>query len=192
VSEKIRGQVKAINPRAPISVLPVFVDVERFRGTEHIPSEQKRLLWIGRFEKEKDPLAALAIYKQVRARSSDARLVMLGSGSLEKDLRQQTEGLPVEFPGWGDPKAYLEKADVVLCTSRYESWGASIIEALAAGVPVVAPDVGIAREAGAIVVPRADLAEAVTEVLSSGQRGELKLELLDKEEWAQEWEKSLI
>lgn len=66
------------------------------------------------------------------------------------------------------PAVFLETADVVLCTSLYESWGASIVEALAAGVPVVAPDVGVAKEAGATVVPRAQLAEAVVRVLEEG------------------------
>ena len=118
---------------------------------------------------------------------------MLGKGTLEPALHVHAKGLPVEFPGWrSDPKPYLSVADVVLCTSRHESFGASIIEALAAGVPVVAPDVGIAREAGAIVVPREKLAETVIEVLRTRAQGELKLKLFSKEEWAAVWKSSLL
>ena len=110
---------------------------------------------------------------------------------LKKELHEQAEGLPVDFPGWQDPLPYLAEADVVLCTSRQESWGASIVESLASGVPVVAPDVGVAREAGAIIATPDTYAERVVEVLERGTRGALKMALLSKQEWAKQWEESL-
>ncbi|MEK7109466.1 MAG: glycosyltransferase [Patescibacteria group bacterium] len=190
VSEKIKKQVEAIGVRAPVTVLPVYVDIERFRGIAR-PSESdsqgKTVLWVGRFEDEKDPLLALEVVQKVPG----AKLVMLGAGSLEAALKTKAKGLPVEFAGWQDPAAYLAQADVVLCTSKHESWGASIVEALAAGVPVVAPDVGIAKEAGATVVPREGLAGAVIEALRTGALGRLQLPLLSKEEWAKAWVKTL-
>lgn len=197
VSEKIKQQVESMSVRAKISVLPVFVDVERFRDVPRQSHPQKTILWIGRFEDEKDPLYAVSVFKQVREAKprAEVKLVMLGNGSLEPSLRKEISrsnlGGKVELPGWQDPRDYLAAADVVLCTSRHESWGASIVEALAANVPVVAPDVGIAREAGAMVVARSDLAFGVVEALRSGARGELKLHLLNKDEWARAWKKSL-
>ena len=116
-------------------------------------------------------------------------------GSLDPRLRATMSrchlDMRVEFPGWQDPAPYLARAGVVLCTSKHESWGESIVEALAAGVPVVAPDVGVAREAGAVIAARSDLAQALTEALRSGARGELKLKLLSREEWAGAWRNSL-
>src|SRR6185437_4720306 len=191
VSEKIKAQVLAMGVRAPITVLPVFIDVSRFRTLQREShSQQQTILWIGRFEPEKDPLFAIEILQQIR-RSVDAKLVMLGSGSLELDLKRIAKDLLIEFPGWQDPAHYLARADVVLCTSKHESYGVSMIEALAAGVPVVAPDVGIAKGAGAIVVASDQLAEAVIDVLQTGKRGELKLHLPSKEEWAKAWRDSL-
>jgi glycosyltransferase involved in cell wall biosynthesis len=187
VSEKIKKQVEQAGVRAPITVLPVFVDLEKFKHIVRQPHEQKTVLWIGRFEDEKDPLCALEIIKKIPG----AQLIILGRGNLEATLKEKATGLPVEFPGWQDPAAYLARADVVLCTSRHESWGASIVEALAAGVPVVAPDVGIAKEAGAIVVPRQSLAEAVMQALNTGASGKLQLPLLTQEEWARAWKESL-
>lgn len=190
VSEKIREQVQSLRFKRHIHVLPIFVDISRFKDLTREPHPQKTILWIGRFEAEKDPLSAIRVLKEVRAKV-DAKLVMLGSGSLEASLRQTAEGLPVEFPGWQDPAPYLQAAGVVLCTSRYESWGASIVEALAAGVPVVAPDVGIAREAGAIIVPRSDLGKAVIDILNSGRQGELKIPMPSAPEWAKRWRETL-
>ncbi len=187
VSEKIKKQVESVGVNAPIHVLPIYIDISRFKNIVRLSHDNKTILWIGRFEDEKDPLLALEIIKKV----PNAKLIMLGSGSLEATLRDKSKGLQVEFPGWQDTVSYLAQADVVLCTSKHESWGASIIEALAAGVPVVAPDVGIAREAGAVVVGRSDLHKVVAEVLKSGQYGELKLQLPSADEWAKRWKETL-
>lgn len=198
VSEKIKLQVERMGVRAPIHVLPVFVDIGRFKNIVRQPHEQKTILWIGRFEPEKNPEEAVAVWKKVREVHPTVALVVLGAGSLRDrldQLRMQSvrgmEHVSFEIKDWQDPAYYLARADVVLCTSQYESWGASIVEALAAGVPVVAPDVGVAKEAGAIVVPQNQLKEAVLEVLQGGGVGVLKLSLPNAEAWAQEWKKTL-
>jgi glycosyltransferase involved in cell wall biosynthesis len=194
VSKKIEEQVKKMGVHAPIRILPVYIDTDSFRTIIHKAGEQKTqktIVWMGRFESEKNPLEALSILKDIRNKGIDVKLIMLGKGSLEKELRNKAINLPVEFSGWQDPKPYLAVADVVLCTSLHESWGASIVEALVAGVPVVAPDVGIAKEAGAIVVGRAQLTDAVVEVLTNGNRGVLNLLLFNSFEWAEAWKKTL-
>jgi glycosyltransferase involved in cell wall biosynthesis len=179
VSARVRAELGPMRLRARVSMLPVFVDLDSFRSIVPAPHARTTVLWVGRFEREKDPLAALEVLRGIRAAGIDARLVMLGSGSMAGRLARAARDLPVAFPGWRDPRSYLAQADLALCTSRNESWGASIVEALAAGVPVVAPDVGVAREAGAIVVPRAELAQAAAQVLRSRARGELHMDLLD-------------
>ena len=197
VSERVRRGLPK-NLQARVCVLPVYVDLSPFTNLQHQqnPRFEKLLLWIGRFEKEKDPILALDIFGKVRAAGIDAGLVMLGAGSMEKELHAAVverglKGL-VEFPGWQPPKEYLPYADAVLCTSVTESWGASIVEALASGVPTVAPDVGIAREAGAHIAPRERLAEKIIEVLQSGARGQLQLALLDEVAWARAWRETLV
>jgi glycosyltransferase involved in cell wall biosynthesis len=196
VSEGIKEQLIPLHLKAKISILPIYVDPASFRQIEHRshPRFKTTIVWIGRFEAEKDPLAALNILKEVRDQGIDAGLVMLGSGSLTKELRSEAKWLAlyVEFPGWQNPAPYLSMADVVLSTSKHESYGASIIEALAAGVPVVSPDVGIARSAGAIVVPRGELARSVIKVLRGGTRGVLKLPVLTASEWATRWRETLV
>lgn len=192
VSESIKKQVEHIGTKASISVLPIFVDVDKFRKAVHKPHEQKTIFWIGRFEEEKDPLLAIKIFRAVRGAGVNARLIMLGDGSMKEILLREAKDLSVEFPGWQqDIVPYLEVTDVVLCTSPRESWGASIVEALAAGVPVVAPDVGIAKEAGAIIADRKELSQKVIDVLQSGARGHLQILLPTAEEWALQWKHTL-
>lgn len=191
VSEKIKQQVVKMEVSANISVLPVYVDITKFKNAVRREHPQKTILWVGRYEAEKDPLAAIAVLEEVRKAGVDAKLVMIGQGSLKEVLVARINGQPVEVLGWQDPLAYLETADVVLCTSLHESWGASIVEALAAGVPVVAPDVGTAKEAGATIVPRQELSGGVLGVLASGHKGQLQIELLPKEAWARKWKETL-
>ena len=191
VSEKIKKQVEKIKGKAKISVLPVFVDVSTFQHVVRRAHEGKPILWVGRFEAEKDPLRAIDVFKEVLQVEPAATLHMLGKGSLGQRMKEKAANLPVEFPGWQDPARFFDTADAVLCTSLHESWGASIVEALAAGVPVVAPDVGIAREAGAIVVPRNKLAQKLVAVLKEGTQGKLLLRISTKEEWIHQWKNTL-
>jgi glycosyltransferase involved in cell wall biosynthesis len=196
VSEKIRGKVQDVSGKAQVKVLPIYIDINPFLGLIHKPYPRfgKTILWIGRFESEKDPLYALSVLKQVRDAKIDAGLIMLGTGSLGNKIKKKAKklALPVEFPGWKNPVPYLEVADVVISTSLFESYGASIIEAIASGVAVVSPDVGIAREAGAIIVPKKEMEKAVIEALNLGKRAELKITPLGAEEWAKRWKESLL
>ena len=191
VSEETKKQAEAMGAKK-VTVLPVFVDVEPFKTIKRSLGKKPTILWIGRFEDEKDPLRAIDILKQIREKGVDAKLIMLGKGTLENKLRKRAENFPVEFPGWQNSIEYLPQAHVVLSTSRAESWGASIVEALAAGVPVVAPDVGIAKEAGAVVVKRDKLAETVMATLETKSPGKLKIPVLSKEEWVAAWRSSLV
>ncbi|HWB33734.1 MAG TPA: glycosyltransferase [Candidatus Paceibacterota bacterium] len=190
VSQRLKAFLESWHLRAPIAVLPVFIDIERFKNSEHKPHPRftKVILWIGRFEAEKNPLQAIEILAEVRKAGVPAGLILLGKGSLEPALRARAQSLAeyIEFAGWQDPAAYLAMADVVVSTSRHESYGASIVEALAAGVAVVAPDVGVAREAGAVIVPRAELGAAAVHILRSGVRGHLNLSLLPRDAYARE------
>lgn len=197
VSEKIKKQVERLGVHGKISVLPVYIDVSRFRNVVPQPHSEKTILWVGRFEEEKNPELAILVFKQVLHAGVNARLVMLGDGSMSQKLKDLANHLaieaPIEYPGWKpDIVPYLEKADVVLCTSWHESFGASIVEALVAGVPVVAPDVGVAREAGAIVVEqREKLADKVIETLQQSIKGKLLLDMPSAQEWTKQWLETL-
>jgi glycosyltransferase involved in cell wall biosynthesis len=197
VSQKIKQQVESLGIRVPIHVLPIYIDISKFKNIVRQPHDRKMILWIGRLEEEKDPEEALRLFKAIRDEGINASLVILGVGGLEGKLKRIKSAYQleyrdkIEFPGWRDPDSYLAMADVVVSTSHHESYGASIIEALAAGVPVVAPDVGIAKEAGAIVVPRQELAAKVSEVLGSNIVGKLQIDLPSEEEWAKQWIQTL-
>lgn len=161
---------EAIAPER-VAILPIYTDLARFRALRRAP-EHGQLLWVGRFEREKDPMLALEALAAARAAGTDARLTMLGTGRLLKAVkaRAKARGLTpyLDLPGRADPVPYLAKAELLLATSRYEGYGLAIVEALAAGVPVLSKDVGIAREAGAVIAPGREFPKRAAELLTEG------------------------
>ena len=164
---------KEYAPKADISVLPIYVDIKRYKTGVHSRHPWKQLLFVGRLEKEKRPEYALSALSYLRERNIDARLTLVGEGSLRNTLVEKAKNLGVadrvDFVGYQHPMPYYQKADLLLVPSAYEGYGMVIIEAIAAGVPVVATDVGIAKESGAYIAPHTatGFAKKVVEVINN-------------------------
>jgi len=84
-------------------------------------------------------------------KSTSARFLIVGDGELRRDLEEMTQGLDfgdrVVFTGWvKDLGSLYADLDVLALTSDNEGTPVAVIEAMAAGVPVIATDVGGVRE----------------------------------------------
>lgn len=183
VSERIRRSVELRvreKTRSQISVLPIFVDIDHFKKAqaptelvERFASFKKKVLVVSRLESEKH--VALAISSFAEGAPNDACLIILGDGSGRGSLQVLAESLGIKarvfFEGRRDPAPYYALADLVLVPSYYEGYCMTIIEALAAGVPVISTDVGIAPEAGARIAEPQRFAQALREALESNARG---------------------
>ena len=180
VSERIkRGIEKRYRLHTPITILPIFVDVERFRQVLGDPALSERfsrfktkLLVVARLEPEKN--ITLAVCAFAHYAPQDSCLIILGTGS----QRHTLEALACKsnvvdrifFEGGNTPAPYYRLADLVLFPSYYDGYGMVIVEALAAGKPVLSTDVGIAREAGAIIASEETFGEALAEWFTNGPR----------------------
>ncbi|OGO56030.1 MAG: hypothetical protein A2V85_02585 [Chloroflexi bacterium RBG_16_72_14] len=151
-------------------VIPNGVDVDRFRRAVPIARWQdgtRNILFVGRFEPRKGVLDLLKAYRILRKTGCDCRLLLVGGGPQEREARRYvaTRRLRgVEFLGRvsDDEKAQLFRtADVYVspATGR-ESFGIVLLEAMAAGAPIVASDIhgykGVVRRGreGLLVPPR--------------------------------------
>ena len=105
-----------------------------------------RILFLGGLAREKDPMMALEVFRRI-GESVRARLRLVGGGPMadlvEDRIAEYGLGDAVELTGSvADVTPHLLWADVLLLTSLTEGLPAAALEAAAAGVPVVAFDVG--------------------------------------------------
>lgn len=199
VSERIKQSLRERGIRAPVSVLPIFIDIETIRASvpadirKNYPQFDKLVLVAARLEREKHIERALRALPAIIAAHPRAGLMIAGTGSERPALERLAENLGVTahvvFLGFqNDVFSLYKNADcLIAATADYEGFGAAAVEALAAGCPVVSDDVGVAREAGAVIAEPGELAQKVIDVLNSGQKGELKLTLPTADEWARQW-----
>jgi glycosyltransferase involved in cell wall biosynthesis len=97
----------------------------------------------GRVCPQKDPLTFLAAAERICAAAPAAHVVWMGDGELldacRARLRQLAHADRIHLIGFvADAPALVADLDVLVQTSRYESFGYAVAEAMLAGVPVVA------------------------------------------------------
>lgn len=174
--------------RKGIRVIPQFgVDPELFRRREVARAPGFTIGFSGRLVEQKGLWVLCDAFEQL---SSDCRLLLVGSGPLESELRARADA-----NGWADrlaitaapstrmPELYSQMDCLALPSLTTPTWkeqfGRAAVEAMACEVPVVGSDSGEIREVvgdGGLIVPEGDsraLAEALGRVrgLNLGKRG---------------------
>ena len=152
---------------APASKLAVVYNGVGDVGPElraHPEAGPVRLCSVARFQAPKDHATLLRALASLRSR--DWRLDLVGDGPLEGEMRALAAALgiagQVNFLGYQrEPACALARAHVFVLSSRSEAFPRSVLEAMRAGLPVVASDVGGVGEAVAagvhgLLVPAQD------------------------------------
>ena len=116
------------------------------RATLGLPNDVPILIGVGRLTEQKDPLMFVEIVRRVVAETPSLKAIWLGEGPLRKEVEAEVRRMGmervIELPGWqGDMRPWLAAADLLLSTSRYESFGYMVAEALAMERPVVATSI---------------------------------------------------
>ena len=158
-------------------LLGVAISLVRARDVVAGPSPvddagEIRVLSVGRLETEKNPLLLADVLARLNAGEGRWRLVVCGEGPMADDLRRRLEELGVAdrcdllgYVPWGEPLSRCyDGSDLLLHVSWTEGLPQVLFEAFAAGLPVVATDVGGIRAAvgdATVLVPPGDADAAV-------------------------------
>ena len=132
-------------------IIPNGVDLDRFTGArpfDGLRDGTLNILFVGRLEERKGLMYLLRAYHRLRKRHVDARLIVCGDGPQRRQYTTYVRARrirDVEFMGRvsDDDKArYFASADIFSAPSTgQESFGIVLLEAMAAGVPIVASDI---------------------------------------------------
>lgn len=177
---------------------PNGVEVDRFASATPIDlGPGPNILFFGRIERRKG--LEVLVQAMTRLRETGATLVVAGSGPEEAACRSLAERLevPVRFLGKvsEDDKPGIYKGADIYCAPGIggESFGIVLVEALAAGVPVVCSDLdGYRAVAGAAaeLVPAGDagaLADALRAVLNEPAKAETMRKLSSRHAGMYDW-----
>jgi glycosyltransferase involved in cell wall biosynthesis len=151
---------------------------DELRASLGIAPDSFVVLGVVKFVDREDPTTLLCGFEQLRKQVGSAHLVLVGDGPLMGQLQQavrerQIEG--VHLPGYVAYEKlplYYAVADVFVHPPRRESWGVSVNEAMACGLPVVV---------SSMVGSSADLVEpdATGQVFEVGNSSSLSARLLE-------------
>lgn len=149
-SEVVRSHIA---PAEKVTVIENGVDLEDMsaaatisRADIGVPQDAYLVGTVGRLQAQKDPLLFIQAASIIADRIPGAHFVMVGDGPLESVVRQHIarEHLAGRFHllGWrADATDILKLFDVFVLTSRYEGMPFVLLEAAAAGLPLVSTNV---------------------------------------------------
>ena len=159
ISTRIADELRA-SGFAPerVIVLPNAIDTARFapRTAARPDGAPFTAVFVGRLVEEKGLVTLLDAWAAAFAGRRDVRLVLVGGGPLEAALRAQAArlGIDVELLGHRDRvEDVLAESDVGLLASRIEGLSNTLLEFMAAGLPVVATRISGSED---FVVPGAN------------------------------------
>lgn len=135
-----------------VGVIPPGIENSWFE-VERNPVASNRLLFWGRVEEEKGLPELFVALKTVSKKIKDLKLTLVGEGNRLQEYKTQVANLGlsdhVEFTGWLSDREIQNLAaqsSLGVFPSRIESFGLSVVEAMAAGLPVIAARGGAVPE----------------------------------------------
>jgi glycosyltransferase involved in cell wall biosynthesis len=129
---------------AKITVTPNYVDTETFAPRK--AEKEFDLLFIGRLNPQKNLFALLDALGGLNLKT-----VIIGSGPMENELKEKARSLGLDINWKGNVPntelpGYLNRSKIFILPSHYEGHPKTLIEAMAAGAPVIGSNVPGIRE----------------------------------------------
>ena len=183
VSAAARSFVSPHFPQYAFQVIPNGIDYQRFAGAEpfsHLKDGKRNILFVGRKDERKGLRYLLRAFARLVQRRDDVRAIIVGPGEPDRESARAMAEISamdagaVINAGAVDNDAlprYYASADVFCSPATGgESFGIVLLEAMAAGAPVVASDIDgyrdvISHEVNGLLAPARD-ADAIAVAIS--------------------------
>ena len=187
LAERYSGSVRLLE--IMVSLVSEADLVREDDALERAKAPTRRLLSVGRLDREKNPLLLADVIAALRGPEEDWRITVVGEGPMDDELRARAAKLGLdgafEMRGYvpidGGLSELYRSADAFLHVSWTEGVPQVLLEAFAAGLPVVATEVGgVARavEGAAILIAPGDAAAAAAALRSLAEDPELRRRLV--------------
>ncbi len=131
----------------PVDILPTPVDIEQFKPRPKPlldDPDRVRLIYVGRVAKEKNLDFLLRVFARVAAKDERVEMLLVGGGPSLEDLKKLARQLKIDnritFTGMVPFERVvdeLSQADLFIFSSTSETQGLVVLEAMAAGLPLV-------------------------------------------------------
>jgi len=139
-----------------IHVIPVGIDPEMFKPMDKYALREKYklfkndkiILYVGRHSKEKELDVLIKSFRNVKAKSTNCKLLLVGDGREKSNLKDLVSVLKLNNVIFMDAVEHnkipeiMNCADIFALCSLYEGMPTVVLEALTCGIPVVSTDVG--------------------------------------------------
>ncbi len=174
---------------------PTFIDRAAAREKLNLSDDSFVFGTLGRLVKAKDQQTMIKGFALIKERCPNAKLIIIGDGDLEQELRDQIKQLGLEediiLTGYIPQGFCLLKAfDVFMLTSVKEAFGRVLLESMIAKVPIIATRTNgipeVVGDAGILIDPR-DSEQLATMMLAFYQLPKDELE-----EWTDKGERRAI
>jgi len=148
--EKIKcspGKLYVIHNGIDPGLLRLHRKAEHLYTQYGLNKDNRHLISIARLVKIKDHSTLLTAYKKIVAEKNNVCLLILGDGPLKGELELQVKELGlggyVRFLGHQDNIAgWLSISDISILSTHIEGFSSTVLESMAAGVPMIATAVG--------------------------------------------------
>lgn len=157
-SEKTRNALRVYGVRNHIEVIPTGIKLDFFKKGSYSKNElqtkrsqlgikenEKVILYVGRIAEEKSIDVIIKQMPVIVSQNLNTKLMIVGDGperinleNLSRHLRIAPHILFIGKVPWKEIGLYYQMADLFVSASKTETQGLTLLEAMAAGVPIVA------------------------------------------------------
>ncbi|HEY4134891.1 MAG TPA: glycosyltransferase [Alphaproteobacteria bacterium] len=199
--EALHAKNKIRIPVAKIAMVPNGVSLSSvdFEPAEAMPFldnfEGIKIVFVGRLWPQKAPERLLDVLAKLGNEGRPYKVWIIGEGPLQESLIQKQDELNLNknivWVGWQDARRFIHHFDLLVLTSKYETSPITLLEAGAAGTPILSMDVDgaeliIEQGYNGYLIPNGDIA-AFAETLSTIINNSDELSRLKKNAASLKW-----